>query len=103
MHYSVAAGRSEIGIRMAIGARAAGVLKLILGEATRVAFMGVAVGLVAIWLTDAIRGMLFNIRATDPVVFTTAAFALLVVAIVASYGPAHRASRIDPMSALRNE
>jgi putative ABC transport system permease protein len=104
MHYSVAARRNEIGIRMAVGARAPDVLKLILGEGTRVALMGVAVGsLVALWTTDTIRGMLFNTRATDPAAFSAAAFALVVVAIAASYAPAYRASRIDPMKALRDE
>lgn len=104
MHYSVAAKRSEIGIRMAVGARAADILKLILSEGARLAFIGVATGVVlAMWLTDAMRGMLFNIRSTDPVTFIAAALALFAVGLAASYAPARRASRIDPMAALRDE
>ena len=104
MHYSVAAKRNEIGIRMAVGARAVDILKLILSGGARVAFIGVMTGVVlAIWLTDAIRGMLFNVRSTDPATFTAAALALIAVALAASYAPAHRASRIDPMYALRHE
>ena len=104
MHYSVAAKRNEIGIRMAVGARAVDILKLVLSDGARVAFIGVMTGVVlAIWLTDAIRGMLFNVRSTDPATFTAAALALIAVALAASYAPAHRASRIDPMYALRHE
>jgi predicted permease len=104
MHYSVAAKRNEIGIRMAIGARADDILKLILTDGARLAFIGVATGaLIAMWSTDALRGMLFNVRSTDPVTFTAAALTLIAVALAASYAPAHGASRIDPMTALRDE
>lgn len=104
MHHSVAAKRNEIGIRMALGARAADILKLMLSDGARLAFIGVAAGaLIAVWSTDAIRGMLFNVRSTDPLTFTGAALTLIAVALAASYAPAHRASHIDPMTALRDE
>lgn len=104
MHYSVAAKRNEIGIRMAVGARASDILKLILSDGARLAFIGVGAGaLIDMWSADAIHGMLFNVRATDPVTFTAAALALIAVALAASYAPAHRASRLDPMTALRDE
>ncbi len=91
-------------MRMALGARGADVLKLILGKGTRVAFIGVAVGgLIALWLADTIRGMLFNIRPTDPVVFTAAATVLLVVGIcgVLCSGAPGVTDRSDERSARR--
>lgn len=104
MHYSVAAKRNEIGIRMALGARAIDIVKLILNDGARLAFAGIAVGaLIAMWSTDAIRGMLYQVRATDPFTFSAAALTLLAVALLASYAPAHRASHIAPMTALREE
>jgi ABC-type lipoprotein release transport system permease subunit len=89
---------------MAIGARAADIVKLILNDGVRLAFTGVAAGaVIAMWSTEAIRGMLYQVRATDPFTFSAAAVTLLAVALFASYAPAHRASRIDPMTALRQE
>lgn len=104
MHYAVASKRNEIGVRMAVGANAADILKLILSEGARLAVMGVAAGaLIALWLTDAIRGLLYEVRATDPLTFSAAAVILIGVALAASFGPAQRAARIDPMTALREE
>jgi predicted permease len=104
MHYSVTAKRSEIGIRMALGARAGDIVRLILNQGTQVALTGVAAGtIIAMWSTGAIRGMLYQVRATDPLTFLGAALTLIAVALLACYGPAHRASRIDPMTALRQD
>lgn len=104
MHYSVAARTSEIGIRMAVGARSSDIARLVLGNGARLAAIGIAAGaLAAMWSTKAISGMLYNVKPDDPLSFTGAAFVLLAVALLASYFPAHRASHIDPLVALRAE
>ena len=104
MHYSVAARRSEIGVRMALGARPGDIVRLVLSAGTRVALCGILVGLVmALWLTQLISGMLFNVSANDPITLAASAASLLGVALVGSYAPARAASRIDPIGALREE
>lgn len=104
MHYSVAAKRREIGVRMAVGARSADILRFVLSDGTRLAAVGVAVGFVlASWLTNLIRSMLFNVKPGDPVTLVGGAVVLIAVALAASYMPALRASRIDPMETLRNK
>ncbi len=104
MHYSVAARTNEIGIRMAVGARSSDIAHLVLGNGTRLAAAGIAAGaLAAIWSTKAISGMLYNVKPDDPLSFAGAAFVLFIVALLASYLPAHHASHIDPLVALRQE
>jgi putative ABC transport system permease protein len=104
MHYSVAAKTSEIGIRVAVGARSVDIVKLFLSNGARLALAGVASGaMLAMWSAEAVKGMLFQVGPSDPLTFLAAASILTAVALVASYGPAHRASRIDPVVALREQ
>lgn len=104
MHYSVAAKTNEIGIRVAVGARTIDIVKLFLSNGARLALAGVVCGaLLAMWSAEAIKGMLFQVGPSDPLTFLTAASILTAVALLASYGPAHRASRIDPVVALREQ
>jgi len=102
--YSVSQRTHEIGVRMAIGARPADVVRMVLNEGGKLAVIGVALGsAIALAGARAIRGLLFNVSAADPVTFTLVTSGLLTVALLASYIPARRATRIDPMIALRGE
>jgi putative ABC transport system permease protein len=102
MSYSVAQRTREIGIRMALGAQRADVLKLTIGQGLRLVVTGVAIGLAAAFvLTRVMSSLLFGVSATDPVTFVTISFVLVSVAVLASYIPALRATRVDPMFALR--
>lgn len=102
MAYMVARRRHEIGIRMALGARGADVLSAVVKEAGLLALAGVALGtLGGMALTRVLAGLLFGLEATDPATFGLAALVLLAVAIVASWAPARRAARVDPIAALR--
>jgi predicted permease len=104
MAYNVARRTGEIGVRMALGARARQVLWMVLRESSSLALFGIAAGLAAAFgLTRFIRSMLYGLQPTDPATLIPAALLLLVIAIVAGYGPARRASRVDPMQALRHE
>ena len=104
LSYSVARRTQEIGVRVALGAQRRDVLRLVLGEGVRLAVVGVAIGLVAsLAVTRLISSLLFGIKATDPLTFVAVAALLSVVALFASYVPARRAMRIDPMVALRYE
>ncbi len=104
MAYNVARRTSEIGVRMALGARARQVLFMILRESSWLAILGITAGLIAaITLTRFIRSMLYGLKPSDPTTLIAATLILLAIAITAAYGPARRASRIDPMQALRHE
>jgi predicted permease len=104
IHYSVAARTSEIGIRIAAGATAQDIVRLVLASGARLAVAGITVGgLAALWSAEAIAGMLYKVSSTDPLSFATAALVLLAVALAASFIPARRAARLDPMIALRRE
>jgi predicted permease len=104
MHYSVAARTGEIGIRIAVGASPSDIARLVLGDGTRLAIAGIAAGaFAATWCTQVISGMLYNVKPDDLSSFVSAACVLFLVALLASYLPAYRASHVDPMSALRQE
>jgi putative ABC transport system permease protein len=102
MSYSVAQQTREIGIRMALGAQRSDVLKMTVKQGLRLVAFGLAIGLVAAFiLTRVMASLLFGISATDPLTFISISLVLLAVAILASYIPALRATRVDPMIALR--
>jgi putative ABC transport system permease protein len=104
MAHGVAQRVREIGIRMALGARYDQVLRLVLREGLLLALAGVAAGLViALGLTQVLSGMLFGISPRDPLTFAVVSVVLLGVACIASYAPARRASRVDPIVSLRAE
>ena len=103
MAYSVAQRTAEFGIRQAIGAQPADILRMVLGQGLRLGALGVAVGVAAAAaLTRLISGMLFHTSATDPLTFAGIAILFLAVVLAASGIPAWRATRADPLDALRN-
>jgi len=100
--YSVSQRTQEIGIRMAIGASAGHVQRDIIFQTLRLAALGMIIGLIASWmLTRALTGLLFGVSTTDPLTYLAMLTVLTTVAAIAGYLPARRASRIDPMQALR--
>jgi putative ABC transport system permease protein len=102
--YSVAQRTNEIGVRMALGARASDVLRLVLGQSLSWTLIGVAVGgLASLGLLRFLRSVLFGVTPADPMVLGVVSLLLVVVACGASYLPARRAARIDPVSALRHD
>jgi len=104
LSYLVAQRTREIGIRIALGATAGAVLALILKRGAILILIGTAAGLAgAIALTRLIKTLLFGVSATDPATFASIALLLVVVALIASYIPARRATKVDPMVALRHD
>ena len=100
--YSVVQRTQEIGIRRALGARHSDILRLVLGHGFVLALAGIGVGVAgAYFLTGAMKTLLFHVNAANPVTFASVSFLFAVVALLASYIPARRATRIDPMEALR--
>ncbi|HXW05239.1 MAG TPA: ABC transporter permease [Vicinamibacterales bacterium] len=104
LSYTVSQRTREIGIRMALGADARGVRRLVVGEGMRLAAVGAGLGLASAWvLTRWITALLYGVTATDPVTFVTVPLGLTLVALIACYVPARRATRVDPVRALRAE
>ncbi len=102
--YSVAQRTREIGIRMALGAQLGDVLKLILTHGVKLTVLGVSFGLIGAYLaTRAITSVLYGVSATDPLTFIFVSLLLTTVALVACYWPARRATKVDPLVALRYE
>jgi predicted permease len=102
--YSVSQRAREIGVRMALGARATDVLRLVLSQGLRLTFIGLAVGFAgALVVSRVLSSVLYGISATDPVSFGAVAVLLTIVALLASYVPARWATRVDPIRALRSE
>jgi putative ABC transport system permease protein len=102
--YSVAQRTQEIGIRVALGAQRSSLMSMILKQGLRTALLGIGIGLVAaLGLTQSMKSLLFGIGATDPLTFISVAATLLFVALAASYLPARRAMRVDPLVALKYE
>jgi ABC-type antimicrobial peptide transport system permease subunit len=102
--YGVAQRTQEIGVRIALGAGAADVMRLVLGQGLRFAVIGIVVGGAAAWSASRWVGpLLFSVSPKDPVVYGTVALVLLAAALLASAIPAARAARVDPNVALRSE
>jgi putative ABC transport system permease protein len=100
--YGVSQQTRELCIRLALGARPLEVLRMVLSDGTRPALVGIGVGgAVALLSAHALRSLLFGISPADPATFAFASAGLLLVALVASYIPARRATRVDPLTALR--
>jgi predicted permease len=104
MAYSVAERRKEIGIRMALGAQAGGVLRMVLLQGLGVAAIGLALGIAgSLALSELLESMLFNVSTIDPVAFAGAPALLALVALLACYLPARRATTVDPIRVLKQE
>jgi putative ABC transport system permease protein len=102
--YSVTQRTQEIGIRMALGARPPQVLRMVVGQAMALAAIGITVGAaLSLAMSRLMEGLLFGVRPADPVTFTAVAAVLAAVAATASYVPGRRATRVDPVVALRSE
>jgi putative ABC transport system permease protein len=104
IQYSIATRTREIGIRMAVGAQAGGIFRMILGEGMILTLNGLMLGLLgALWLGQASSGLLFGVTRTDPLTFIVVSVLLIAVAIAACYFPARHAMKIEPIVALRQE
>jgi len=104
LSYGVAQRTSELGVRLAIGARPSQILRLVLVDGMRLTLVGLAIGtLLGAALARTLSRLLYGISPLDPVAFGAACVLMLGVSLVASGGPARRAARVDPLIALRSE
>jgi len=104
MAYSFSQRAHEVGIRIALGAQRLDILRMALGEGMRIVIIGLASGLVgAAIMARFVRSMLFDVAPTDPITFVSVSAILAGVALFACYIPAKRATRVDPLVALREE
>ena len=104
VNYSVARRTHEIGIRMALGAQRGDVLSMILGQGLALTVVGVALGLACTWFsTRALATLLFGVRPTDGAAYAGGVGVLVMAVLLACYIPARRATKVDPMEALRHE
>ena len=104
MAYLVTQRTHEIGIRIALGAHQRGILRLVLEQSLRMVLLGLGIGLAAsLALTRVLGNLLYEVKPSDPLIFIAVFILLLDVALIAAFIPARRASRVDPMVALRYE
>jgi putative ABC transport system permease protein len=102
--YSVAQRKQELGLRMALGAQQRDVLSLVIGGGLKIVLIGVAIGLAgAFILTRVLSNLVFGISVTDPSTFVSTSLLFILISVLASYVPAHRATKVDPIIALRSE
>jgi ABC-type antimicrobial peptide transport system permease subunit len=102
--YSVNQRRREIGIRMSLGAQRGDVLRLFLGQGMAVTLLGIVIGLGGAWAaTRIMRSLLYSVSPTDPLVFLSVPLTFAAIALLASFLPARKAARVNPVIALRNE
>jgi putative ABC transport system permease protein len=102
--YAVRQRTQEIGIRMALGATHERVLRMVVGQGLLLSFLGAAAGLLLAFVaTRSLRGLLFEVQASDPSTYVAVAAVLVIIAAFASWLPARRAARTDPQLALRGE
>jgi ABC-type antimicrobial peptide transport system permease subunit len=104
MAYLVAQRRQEIGIRMALGAHRSDVLRLVVGQGLKLTLIGVAIGnAAALGLTRFLSSLLYEVQPTDRITFIAVSLILTLIALLASYIPSRRATKVDPMVVLRYE